>query len=466
MISLHRSESRKKLSCIEKVRVGEPEIEGKSIKGKYQVDGENISLSFRYDLNLTPHQQDMRMMFLIPLVNYSLFTEEIEADFPITIQDKEFLRNMMVINSREVYVNKLLKRKEFYKEEWIPENPSNEEASYSPKLNIAITENKRTPSVGDGSVALLSSGGKDSLVSYGMMNEVGAKIYPIYINESGGHWNTAKTAYEYFKNNSWNTLRVWTTIDRFYKSMNLRVRALSDRALSMWSDTYPVQLFLFPVYIFSLIPYIEKLNISSVMKGDEFDDPRGYVPEYGINHFYGVYDQSQEFDKSMNEYFRKIGYGVKFFSAVRSISGLIEERILFERYPKLAKLQRSCHSCHLEGNQIVPCGKCSKCNGVMLFLLANSIDPATINYKEQDIKEFKEDYKQRTFRLDADEKEHSMFLLSNGKSGVEHDHVEKIHKCKEFCDTGYISEEWRGKVMGIIEKYTNGTVSLQKDNWN
>lgn len=456
---------RDKLSSIEKVRVREPEMRGDLISIKYLVDGEEVQLSFSYDFPVSMDKQDLRVLSLIPLVNYSLFTEEIEADFPVTKQDYDFIRRMMVINSREIYVNKILKRREFYREEYVPKSPNEAEASHSPTLNIDTERNFRENYSGSGSVAVMSSGGKDSLLTYGIMNEIGANVYPIFVNESGGHWNTARVAYDYFRANHKNTLRIWTTVDRFYRKMSSKVKALNEGALTKWSDTYPIRLFIFPVYIFSSMPYFKKFGISGVMKGDEFDDPRGFRPEFGMNHYYAIYDQTQSFDTTLNDYFGSIGYNFRFYSALRNITGLVEERILFERYPELAKLQRSCHSCHDEGGEIVPCGKCTKCDGIMLFLSANSLDPRIINYRERDILDFSRTYMERELRLDEDEREHCRFLISKGTHGTYREHVEKVHEDQDFSNSKLIDERWRGRIMDIIGEYTKGTTHLINGGW-
>ncbi len=458
-------QARGKLSSIERVRLLEPEHRNDLISLKYLVDGEEVSIAFKYDFPISIDRQDIRLLSLIPLVNYSLFTEQIDADFPITQQDYDFIKQMMIINSREIYVNKLLKRGEFYRDEYIPVSPNVEEASYSPLMNIGMEQNSRNAYKSDGSVAIMSSGGKDSLLTYGIMKEVGANVYPIFINESGGHWKTASVAYDHFQANHQNTLRIWTTIDRFYRKMNSKVKALNDKALTMWSDTYPVQLFIFPVYLFSSLPYYTRFGISGVMKGDEFDDPRGFLPEFGVNHYYAIYDQTQTFDIALNNYFKSIGYDIRFYSALRNITGLVEEKILFNRYPELARLQRSCHSCHDEGGQIIPCGRCTKCDGILLFLTANSIDPKMINYKEQDVLDFAKTYLERKFRLDEDEREHCKFLISKGTDGKCKEHVEKIHEDPVFSDSRLIDEVWREKIMGILREYTNGTTHLENGLW-
>ncbi len=453
-----------KYVSIDRILIKEPEVSGNKIRIRYVVDGNLEDLLIKYSSPLNIEIEDARLISLAPLVNYSLFTGEIEADFPIDKDDYNFFEEMMRINSTEVYVNKLIKRPEFFKKELLPTEPNKKDAEYTPVMRFEFSEAKK-PIRGEGSVAILSSGGKESLLTYGLMKEIGSKVIPIYINESGGHWRTAKTAYDYMANNDPNNTRAWTTVDRFYREMNRKVSALNEKALKMWSDTYPIQLFIFPVYIFTILPYIRSLKISYVMKGDEFDDPRNMKPEYGIRHFYGIYDQTMEFDKRITEYFRIKEFNTVFFSAVRGISGYVEERILFNRYPELAALQRSCHSCHYENSSIVPCGKCSKCNGVLLFLLANSIDPKIIKYKDEDIEDFKNNYSQRLYRLDDDEKEHSMFKLSNGKVGKSHEHIEKIHECRDYCDSNYIPEEFRDKLMYILKNYTKGITTLEGNEW-
>ncbi|MGC8645739.1 MAG: hypothetical protein ACP5UO_05725 [Thermoplasmata archaeon] len=457
--------SRNRYLSIDHVTVREPSLLDGRLTLSYEVDGEEIQLLARYDLPVSASVQDLRMIALAPLVNYSLFVCEIRADFGITKQDYDFLKKMMIINSREIYVNKMIKRSEFFKEEYIPRSPSHEEASYSPEIKVDIEDSTRDRVEWGDSVAILSSGGKDSLLTYGLMKEAGANVFPIFVNESGGHWRTAVTAYNYFRENERNTLKVWTTVDRFYRTMNSKVSALNDRALKMWSDTYPIQLFIFPVYVFLSLPYILKFGISGVLKGDEFDDPRSFVPESGIRHYNGIYDQTQHFDVDATNYFRSIGYDLKFYSVLRGITGLVEERILFQRYPHLARLQRSCHSCHMEGGEVVPCGKCSKCNGILLFLLANSLDPRIIKYKDSDVRDFREHYDQRLLRLDEDEKRHSLYLISKGMSGAIREHVEKLHEDPEWCDPGLIDGKWREKVLAIISEYTKGRTHLENGEW-
>ncbi|MFP3912873.1 MAG: hypothetical protein ACLFUT_12435, partial [Desulfobacteraceae bacterium] len=39
--------------------------------------------------------------------------------------------------------------------------------------------------------AVSSSGGKESLLTYGLLQELGIETHPLFVNESGRHWFTA-----------------------------------------------------------------------------------------------------------------------------------------------------------------------------------------------------------------------------------------------------------------------------------
>jgi hypothetical protein len=234
------------------------------------------------------------------------------------------------------------------------------------------------------------------------------------------------------------------------------------------ADTYPIRLCIFPFYIFSLLPIFVEKKVGNLLIGSEFDDQRSIPIYLGINHYYGIYDQHQDFDLRMEKWYEQRMPGLKQWSAVRNISGLIVERMLTKRYPDLVKYQRSCHSCHFEKKEIVPCGTCSKCMGVMLFLMANGIDPKIMNFKEKDISSFLKDIESMPLRLDKDEKEHSLYLLSKKKGDLKGryaEHIEQIHDDLSTCDLEYIPPQFRKKILKIIEQYTNGYCTLKNDKW-
>ena len=318
------------------------------------------------------------------------------------------------------------------------------------------------------SSGVLSSGGKESLLTYGLLNEIGCKTYPVYVNESGGHWRTALPAYRYHKKVDSKTQRVWTNVDRFYVFMLDNLKFIRPDHREVWADTYPIRLCIFPYYVFLLLPIFAGKKIGNLLIGSEFDDLRN-TPEYlGINHYYGIYDQHQDYDFVMNKWYSKRIPGLVQWSAVRGISGLIVERILVKRYPELARYQRSCHSCHFENDEIVPCGTCSKCMGVLLFTLANSDDPGVMNFKRKDIVSFLDRVNESNLRLDQDERDHSFFLLKKNRReivGKKIDHVEKIHLNDAICDSQLIPSQFRNKILELLEEYTTGYCKLDGEKW-
>jgi hypothetical protein len=299
-----------------------------------------------------------------------------------------------------------------------------------------------------------------------MLKELGAEVHPLYVNESGGHWRTALPAYRYFRDNYPNTARVWTNVDRFYTFMLDQMRIIRKDHRKIWADTYPIRLCIFPVYIFLLLPIIAKRRIGNILIGSEFDDPRMPPRFAGIRHFFGVYDQTQDFDVRMEQWFSHRMPGMCQWSAVRSISGLIVERILTNRYPQLAQLQRSCHSCRFDHGTYLPCGKCSKCQGILLFLLANNVDPSIMGYSSKDVAALPARIVEGNLRLDEDEKNYALFLaklLPNMKDGTLH--IETIHINKPTSDLQLLPSRFRLPILEILANYTKGFSMLKGESW-
>ena len=296
-----------------------------------------------------------------------------------------------------------------------------------------------------------------------MLKEIGAEVHPLYVNESGGHWRTALTAYRQFAKNEPNTTRVWTNVDRFYTFMLDHMRIIRSDHRKVWSDTYPIRLCIFPVYVFLLLPIFVRRKIGNLLIGSELDDPRASPLFKGIKHYFGVYDQTQDFDLRMEQWYTKRLPGMRQWSAVRSISGMIVERVLTNRYPELARVQRSCHSCRFEKGKIVPCGHCSKCQGVLLFLLANQVDPSIMEYRKEDVTALPERVAKGALRLDEDEREHSIFLSKlPGLVGKEHSHVETIHLNKPTSDIELIPARFRVPLLKIMKEYTKGFTKTRR----
>jgi hypothetical protein len=373
--------------------------------------------------------------------------------------------------TRDIFINKLVRRKNPYilpqflplECEVTPENVR----PLAKIIPVALYEDfPISQGFNENSCGVLSSGGKESLLTYAMLKEIGAEVHPLYVNESGGHWRTALTAYRQFVRNEPNTARVWTNVDRFYTFMLDHMRIIRPDHRKVWSDTYPIRLCIFPVYVFLLLSVFVRRKIGSLLIGSELDDPRTSPLFKGIKHYFGVYDQTQDFDLRMEQWYMKRLPGMRQWSAVRPISGMIVERVLTSRYPELARVQRSCHSCRFEKGKIVPCGHCSKCQGVLLFLLANQMDPSIMEYRKEDVIALPERVAKGALRLDEDEREHSIFLSKlPSLVGKEHSHVETIHVHKPTSDIELVPARFRIPLLKIMMEYTKGFTKLEGDSW-
>jgi hypothetical protein len=413
----------------------------------------------------------MRLASVMPVLNYGLFTKEIKLMFPVSTSDVSLLNDLLEVFSRDIFINKLVRRKNPYVlPQFLPLESEVTLENARPLAKITslalLGDVPISQGFSENSCGVLSSGGKESLLTYAMLKEIGAEAHPLYVNESGGHWRTALTAYRQFLKIEPNTRRVWTNVDRFYTFMLDHLRIIRPDHRKVWSDTYPIRLCIFPVYVFLLLPVFARRKIGNLLIGSELDDPRTSPLFKGIKHYFGVYDQTQDFDLRMEQWYQKRLPGMRQWSAVRPVSGMIVERVLTKRYPELAGLQRSCHSCRLENGKIVPCGSCSKCQGVLLFLLANHVDPSIMAYRKEDVIALPERAAKGALRLDEDEREHSMFLSKlPGLVGKEHSHIETMHLYKPTSDIELVPARFRAALLKILLEYTTGFTKLEGNSW-
>jgi hypothetical protein len=465
------------LQCFDSIAVSEPVLHGNSVETKIScinTAGEQHFFNLRFKYEEPPRQKHLpllRIASVMPLLNYGLFTREIRLEWQVTEADFSLLNDFLDVFSKDIFINKLVRRKNPYVvPQYIPSAAEVSEANARPMAKIVaaslVEDVPISSEFNENSCGVLSSGGKESLLTYAMLKEIGTEVHPLYVNESGGHWRTALPAYRQFRDSDPNTGRVWTNVDRFYTFMLDKMRIIRKDHRKIWADTYPIRLCIFPVYVFLLLPIFAKRRIGNILIGSEFDDPRMSPYFAGIRHFFGVYDQMQDFDLRMEQWFSKRMPGMRQWSAVRSISGMIVERILTRRYPELARVQRSCHSCRFDHDALLPCGKCSKCQGVLLFLLANNVDPSIMGYNDEDVASLPARIAEGNLRLDEDEKNYALFLAKLLPNlDQETLHIETIHINKPTSDLQLLPARFRSPILKILTKYTKGFSALKDESW-
>ena len=455
-----------RIRCFETLEIRVHSFSKNYAKIDISLDGkEKFILEYKYDHEVELNENLAGLMGATAIINYALFTGEIIFDFPTSESDRKMIEEMLKINNVEVFINRLCRiRYPFFRNEFLPadEEVTQENANGNTKLTFRSEYVDNYSGSPNGRSAIMLSGGKESLLSYGIMRELTGNALPYFFNESGGHWKAAKHSHDYLSRVT-ESARVWSNIDRFYNFMNHRMPILDPVVSFSWADDYPVQLFLFPVYLFATLPSLKIKGIKDIIMGNEMDDPAEEPPYKGIRHYYGVYDQSPDFQRRFSKYTQEKGFGITLWSALYDIYGSVVEDILVNRYNDLYLLQRSCHSCRYQNGDVYPCGKCTKCLGVRLFIEYAHGDPEEIHYPLN--ANLLDMVKKEKMKLDPEELE----FLTDGLQSGDYDMNTQITGIHLLPGENEIMEqipvEYREGIYSIISEYTNGNWKLDNSKW-
>lgn len=456
-----------RILCFRDISVSLKEHSERRIVSEIGFDDDSFRLIFTYNRKIERLDENLAgMISLLPVINFSLFAENIRVNFPTDDADRKFITEMVRINNIETFINSICRRRyEFFRREFLPkdEDITAENAGGKTKILYSGESNLSRNYSGSGNAVMLS-GGKESLLTFGILRELGMKPWAIFYNESGAHWNPAIPVNRYARSLGVD-LKVWTNTDRLYRKMLHKMRILDQSAVSAVADTYPVQLFIFPVYLMATLPLMLRYNVGRVFMGNEFDDPREMVPYMGIKHYYGIYDQTVDFQEAFSRYLDEKGIGLRIFSGLYPVSAAKVEEALISRYHDLYVMQRSCHSSRKIGGEIVPCGKCSKCVGVISLILAAGGDPEEINYRHEDIEMARKNLLSDRIRLDPDEVRYLLRRMDGDDLG-ETAHIGGFHILPgENSLYSYLSQDLREGFTGILKEYVHGVYEIKKGKW-
>lgn len=471
-----------RLKCFDKIVVGPVAVKPRSARVKYELHFDGVRKEYTL-IQSYPESVDIRgfaeistLAGVVPAINYGLFADTIQFKAPIHELDYKFILDMMDVTARDIFVNRILSRTGLIKEEFIPSEEEVTPETAKPRAEVQVAETFQGSDVDFepdySKCVVMSSGGKESLLTYGLLREAGCETYPYFVNEAGRHWYTALTAFRALRETDPKTRKVWTNVDRLFAFIEKNMKIVVPNYWRKNREIYPVRLFWYAHYIFSVLPLAAKNNVGNVVMGNEFDDPSGLTFEYkGIRHYYATYDQSLDFDLYMTDWMQRRGIRVKQWSPLRPISPIIVLRILFNRYPELSVLQTSCHSTHIENGIVKPCGTCFKCNGVLLMMLAEGIDPTLIRYDRRHVETLPERIQRGLVRLEESLVKHSLYLISQRGlwtlPGAEPEwHVEMIHFDNVNARPDFIPyRELRRRILEIYEEYTKGYTKLMGSQW-
>lgn len=396
------------LVVIDRLEVGPVVVEPRRVTTTYTVtrgtSQESTQLIYRFEEHVFDADAESRnlaaMMTAQVALNYGLFCKRIVFRGPFDDHDRRFVEKFAENTAREIYVNKFLMDNPFLVGA-VKDLPAERRKRYL-NASFEFIDDTSPAEAASGSTspagwsadlsrhAVLSSGGKDSLVSFGALRELGHEVHPIFVNESGRHWYTALNGYRHLRAVHPGTARVWTNSDRLFAWMLRRLPFIRPDFSSIRSDEYPIRLWTVAVFVFGALPLMRKRRVGRLLIGDEHDTTVR-VSFRGIPHYNALFDQSRHFDDQLSQYYRRKGWGICQFSVLRPLSELLVEKVLAERYPDLLRHQVSCHATHIEGDRVHPCGACEKCRRIVGMLSAIGADPAECGYTAEQISRCLED---------------------------------------------------------------------------
>jgi len=483
MITLESFVTLKKLS-VKNIR-----IEPKKVKASYCVENfegmiQCFDLIYSYENTYfnTKNANDANlasMMLAQVALNYGLFFKTIELDGLFDKVDQKFLADMLENTSIEILTNKLLIKNEFLKATYDTLVPEKRKKYTQAKLEFSNNSFKdlqfipEKEKIDENKYAILSSGGKDSLLSYGIIKEIG-EPYPIYINESGRHWFTAINSYRYFKKVEPNTEKPWCNSDRVFNWMLKQLPFIKENHASIRSDMYPIRLWTVAVFLFGVLPIVRKKGIGNVLIGDEYDTTI-VGNTAGIKHYSGLFDQSKYFDNTLSKYYQKKGWQIHQFSILRSLGELLIMKILIKRYPELQEQQVSCHSAREVDGRMYPCGNCEKCRRIIGMLKALDENPERCGYTEKQIQNGLSELAKKSIKqLDTDASHLYHLLLEKGllekneytkKFAKKRPEIEKLRFDKERSNLEDIPKYIRKDLFQIYIQYANEAVKRKQNTW-
>jgi len=208
--------------------------------------------------------------------------------------------------------------------------------------------------------------GKDSLLTYSLLKELGINPIPIFVKEplsveENYHIEIlAKKFFEEFKEKI-----------IFVENQAGKLREAGEGGWYGWElQLTQYAIMLLPIIWAKKARYLFFSNEQSC--NEEFLDKEGFWCN-------PVYEQSVKWLEQMNDLFQILGMkNLEVGSLIEPLNDLAIVKILHHRYPKIAKYQASCSAETPEARFNRWCGNCSKCARLFIFFLANNIDPAKI----------------------------------------------------------------------------------------
>ncbi len=419
------------------------------------------------------------MMVAQVALNYGLFCKNFVFDGLYDAADRRFLEDMLENTSREILTNKIWIDNPFLTEPYRNITRERKKHYTVAKLEFRNTQYgalklipELTETLAD-HYAILSSGGKDSLLGYGLVSELGVP-HPVFVNESGRHWFTAVNAHRYLAERDPKTAKPWCNSDRIFNWMLHQMPFIRKDFAEVRADIYPIRLWTVAVFLFGVLPVARKRRAGNILIGNEYDTTVTGEHE-GIRHYHGLYDQSKYFDNALTRYYARKGWNIKQYSMLRCLSELLILKILVKRYPDLQRQQVSCHAAHEQDGRMMPCGRCEKCRRIIGMLVALEEDPGRCGYTPEQIEMGLADLSKRSVKQIGSDAAHLYYLLLDSGKLPDTEHVRRLAKAyprimqlrfdRERSAMEDLPVAVRRPLLALLAPYSDGCAVRREGHW-
>nr|MBA2320885.1 creatininase family protein [Deltaproteobacteria bacterium] len=427
------------LAVLGTLEVGPPRLTARSLTVPYRISGrvsgeQATELRFRYHEDVfapeDPSDRNLAAFLGAQLaLNYGLFADRIVLRGLFDAADRSFLEVHLENTSREITANKLYSGHNVFlrppADTLVPEvleRYSRATLVFPDATDAAPRTEVRSGSAFPAPVAVLASGGKDSLLTQGLLEELGCDVHALFVNESGRHWLTALEGWRHLSaTRPDRTARVWTDCDRVFNWFNRRLPFIRPDFQRVRADHYPLRLWTVAIFLTAVLPLVRVRGLERIFVGDEFDTTRIETlrwPGGELQHYDGVYDQSRFFDTVFTSWYATKGWDLHQSSILRPLTELAIQLGLASRYPALLRAQVSCHAATVRGDRVVPCGRCEKCRRIIGCLVAGGADPLLAGYPPDVVDRCLEALAVRPMNQDPETSAHLRWLLqTRGRLG-------------------------------------------------
>jgi hypothetical protein len=342
------------IRCLTDLRVGAPVVDRKRIVRVpihlQAHDGSRggFELQWRYPEETFAAQPDesalanlFTLTTLLPILNYMPFCREVRIEGPLDTLDLEWLHATARATFREIHRQKFTPENPFLRPELLPQ--LRHDRLEIPALKVSPV--KIPPSrhaLDEQRTAVLLEGTAEGLLSWAMLEELGAQPLGIFYEWPGRGLGAAINTYEYLTARKPDrAVRIWTNLPLLYDFFLRHLDFLRPNFQTIHADTTPLRVFEREVGVFSALPVLWARKVRHVVMAHPADLPDRRPPGGALLPLH-VFDQTRFFEDFITRFFARKGWAIQQWSPLRSASELILQRTLGTRYPELFPLQVSC----------------------------------------------------------------------------------------------------------------------------